>query len=157
MERLPAAEAFALLGVSGEDPPRGWSLDAEGQPLPPSGFDNGVDPGDPAWRFGIRLALQDVAGIDDAMIDSAGARAAVRVAWRDVRRRAGAVAPVAEALAHAGAFDELGRGRANAASRAVTCCWRWRSGGLESTSPAGGPDCAASSWGCWQPEDRRRG
>ena len=90
VERLRADEAFALL---------------DGDRFP-SGFDKGFDPQDPSWRFGIRLALQDVAGIDDAMIDSVlAARPFTSVG--DVRRRAALSAPVAEALAHAGAFDEV--------------------------------------------------
>ena len=112
VERLPADEALVLLGepessgrvalaqafaVSGE---------AANQKFP-SGFDKGGDPRDPAWRFGIRLALQDVAGIDDHMIDSVQAgRPFTSVA--DVRRRASLSAPVAEALAHAGALDDVG-------------------------------------------------
>ncbi|MBA2529099.1 MAG: DNA polymerase III subunit alpha, partial [Euzebyales bacterium] len=131
VERLPADEGWALLGVvggvatrppgdaalarsplrPGGDPPSlppGWRWDSEKRtPMPPSGFDKGVDPQDPGWRFGIRLALQDVAGIDDRMIDSLLAgRPFTSVA--DLRRRAVLSAPVAEALAHAGALDEIG-------------------------------------------------
>jgi error-prone DNA polymerase len=92
VERLPADEATALLDL------------VDGRPS--SGFDKGFDPVDPAWRFGIRLALQDVAGIDEKMIDSLlAARPFTSVG--DVRRRAALSAPVAEALAHAGAFDEV--------------------------------------------------
>jgi error-prone DNA polymerase len=70
----------------------------------------------PGVRFGVRLGLQDVAGIDDHQIkslltgqkfDSVG----------DVRRRAALSAPVAEALAHAGAFDEIGGVDAGVRSR----------------------------------------
>ena len=111
VERLPADEALALLGgaqISGRgalDKSFAVSGEAASQKFP-SGFDKGGDPGDPRWRFGIRLALQDVAGIDDKMIDSLlAARPFTSVA--DVRRRAALSAPVAEALAHAGAFDEV--------------------------------------------------
>ena len=91
VERVAADEALALLGT----------------PRFSSGFDKGFDPTDERWRFGIRLALQDVAGIDEQMIDSVlAARPFTSVA--DVRRRASLSAPVAEALAHAGAFDDLG-------------------------------------------------
>jgi error-prone DNA polymerase len=100
VERLPADEALALLGSS----------------RCPSGFDKGGDPADPAWRFGIRLALQDVAGIDEHMIDSVLAGRPF-VSISDVRRRASLSAPVAEALAHAGAFDDIGGVQAGARTR----------------------------------------
>ncbi|MGH3666086.1 MAG: hypothetical protein ACRDU8_08380, partial [Egibacteraceae bacterium] len=123
-ERLPADEAFALLGVRVPLPaareqdrsnsldrsccPRGWRWDPErGAPVPAAGFDKGADPEDPQFRFGVRLALQDVAGIDEKMIDSLLAgRPFTSVA--DLRRRAALSAPVAEALTHAGALDEIG-------------------------------------------------
>ncbi|HVM00696.1 MAG TPA: hypothetical protein VM324_15515, partial [Egibacteraceae bacterium] len=82
-----------------------WTVVA-GNPLPPGGLDLGADPADPTQRFGIRLALQDVAGISDAMIESLLAgRPFADVA--DLRRRAALSAPVAEALAHVGALDGL--------------------------------------------------
>ncbi len=99
VERLPADDALALLGIDA-------SL-VTTERLLSSGFDKGFDPEDPRWRFGIRLALSDVAGIDDTMIDSVlAARPFTSIG--DVRRRAALSAPVAEALAHAGAFDEVG-------------------------------------------------
>jgi error-prone DNA polymerase len=101
VERVRTDEALALLGVA--------------EPVFASGFDKGFDPADPGWRFGIRLALQDVAGIDSKMIESLLAgRPFVSVA--DVRRRAALSAPVAEALAHAGAFDEIAAVGANGRS-----------------------------------------
>ncbi len=60
--------------------------------------------------FAIRLALQDVHGISDAEIRSILAARAERP-FRDVGdlvRRTTVARPVAEALAHAGAFDALG-------------------------------------------------
>ena len=94
--------------LEGRRLPRGWRWDAEGQnPVPASGFDKGGVPGEPGWRFGVRLALQDVAGIDDRMIESLLlARPFTSVG--DLRRRGALSAPVAEALAHAGALDILG-------------------------------------------------
>jgi error-prone DNA polymerase len=70
-----------------------------------------LDPGGegrPA-RHGIRLGLQDVKGIAGAEIDSIlHARTERPFAdVGDVLRRAGLARPVAEALAHAGAFDRL--------------------------------------------------
>ncbi len=103
-ERVRADEAFALLGVGARLPP-GWQTTAAG-PVPPAGVDFGADQGDPRLRFGVRLALQDVAGIDDAMVGSVlAARPFTSVA--DLRRRSALSAPVAEALAHAGALDEV--------------------------------------------------
>ena len=61
----------------------------------------------PIW--GIRLALQDVHGINDAEIRSI-LRARADRAFRDVgdfMRRTAVSRPVTEALAHAGAFDQL--------------------------------------------------
>jgi error-prone DNA polymerase len=63
-------------------------------------------------RYGIRLALQDVHGISGAEIRSILEARAER-AFRDVGdflRRTTVSRPVVEALAHAGAFDALGRG-----------------------------------------------
>ena len=146
VERLPADDAYALLGVAGDHLPPGWHRGHAGEPVPPAGFDFGdagggtsgrgrrkgasymsLDSDEAAgggasgrWRFGIRLALQDVARIDDRMIDSLLAgRPFTSVA--DVRRRAALSAPVAEALAHAGALDEpAGVGLPTAAGRVRT-------------------------------------
>src|SRR6266516_1540035 len=65
---------------------------------------------DPAGsKYGIRLGLKDVHGISDQEIDSIldarAERAFVDVG--DVLRRTKLTRPVAEALAHAGAFDSL--------------------------------------------------
>ncbi|MGH8901469.1 MAG: DNA polymerase III subunit alpha [Egibacteraceae bacterium] len=72
-----------------------------------TGPDLGVDARDPRWRFGIRIGLQDVGGIDDGMIDSLLAERPF-TSVEDLRRRSVLSAPVAEALAHAGALDQLG-------------------------------------------------
>ncbi len=134
VERLPADEAYALLGLASEAAggdgfaggsprissaaaagdgftgrgsgrlPRGWRLGEDGAPVPPAGFDFGA--GEAEWRFGIRLGLQDVAGIDEKMIDSLLAGRPF-TSVEDLRRRSRLSAPVAEALAHAGALDEL--------------------------------------------------
>ncbi|CAN5228341.1 DNA polymerase III subunit alpha [soil metagenome] len=130
-ERLPADEAYALLGVrKGSALPRGWRREGD-RVVPPAGFDLGVPPSTEherwhtdaslqstagGWRFGVRLGLQDVAGIDDGMIDSLLAeRPFTGVA--DLRRRSRLSAPVAEALAHAGALDDLGGVTAGSRSR----------------------------------------
>ena len=66
-------------------------------------------------RFGIRLALQDVHGINDAEIRSILQARADRL-FRDVGdflRRTMVSRPVTEALAHAGAFDALGTDEQN--------------------------------------------
>ncbi|MDP8978920.1 MAG: DNA polymerase III subunit alpha, partial [Actinomycetota bacterium] len=132
-ERLPADEAYALLGVgAGGALPRGWRCEGD-RIVPPAGFDFGA-PAPPSteherrhtdarlqstvggWRFGVRLGLQDVACIDDGMIDSLLAeRPFTGVA--DLRRRARLSVPVAEALAHAGALDDLGGVTAGSRSR----------------------------------------
>ncbi|HVM13725.1 MAG TPA: hypothetical protein VM287_05275, partial [Egibacteraceae bacterium] len=65
-----------------------------------------VDPEDPGLRFGVRLGLQDVAGISDHMIESLLAGRPFD-SVEDLRRRAALSAPVAEALAHVGALDGL--------------------------------------------------
>jgi error-prone DNA polymerase len=63
-------------------------------------------------RHGIRLALKDVAGISDAEVRSILETRAERpfTGVGDVLRRADLSRPVAEALAHAGAFDGLPEG-----------------------------------------------
>jgi error-prone DNA polymerase len=66
-------------------------------------------PAHPNGTFGIRLGLQDVAGIADAEIRSI-MRARADRAFADVGdflRRTAVARPVTEALAHAGAFDRL--------------------------------------------------
>jgi error-prone DNA polymerase len=63
-------------------------------------------------RYGIRLALKDVQQISEAEIRRI-LRARAERPFRDVGdflRRTGVSRPVAEALAHAGAFDGLGAG-----------------------------------------------
>lgn len=63
-------------------------------------------------RYGIRLALRDVQGISEAEIRRILQARAERP-FRDVGdllRRTGVSRPVAQALAHAGAFDGLGSG-----------------------------------------------
>jgi error-prone DNA polymerase len=72
-----------------------------------TGPDLGADPRDPRWRFGIRIGLQDVAGIDDGMIESLLAGRPF-MSVDDLHRRSALSAPVAEALAHVGALDDLG-------------------------------------------------
>ena len=79
-------------------PPRRRS----GETLPPQG--SSAQP-----LYGIRLALQDVHGISDAEIRSILQARAERP-FRDVgdfMRRTAVSRPVTEALAHAGAFDQL--------------------------------------------------
>jgi len=115
-ERLPADEALALLGVrDGRPLPRGWRCE-EGALVPPAGFDLGTDPADPGFRFGIRLGLQDVAGISEAEVDGLVlGRPFADV--EDLRRRGGLSAPTAEALTHAGALDRVGGVVAGAKTR----------------------------------------
>ncbi len=72
-----------------------------------SGYDYG-DAGD-GRRYGIRLGLQDVAGIDEAMIDSLLAGRPF-TDLQDLRERSRLSRPVAEALAHVGALDGIGGG-----------------------------------------------
>jgi error-prone DNA polymerase len=66
----------------------------------------------PPPRYGIRLALQDVHGISDAEIRSILMARAKRPfhGVGDFLRRTAVSKPVVEALAHAGAFDAVGRG-----------------------------------------------
>jgi len=63
-------------------------------------------------RYGIRLALKDVHGIGDAEITSILQARSVKpfTDVGDFLRRTTVSRPVVEALAHAGAFDGLGRG-----------------------------------------------
>ncbi len=124
VERLPAGEALALLGVrDGRPLPRGWrrsgaggGLEEGGALVPPAGFDLGGDPADPAVRFGIRLGLQDVTGITEAEVDGlVVGRPFTSV--EDLRRRGYVSAPTVEALTHAGALDVLGEVEAGAKTR----------------------------------------
>ena len=81
---------------------RGRSLPSHGKQVPTP-----ARSATPTW--GIRLALQDVHGISDAEIRSI-LRARADRAFRDVgdfMRRTAVSRPVTEALAHAGAFDQL--------------------------------------------------
>ncbi len=68
-----------------------------------------VLPGEPGRRYGIRLALKDVHGIADAevrtILEARAERPFTDVG--DFLRRAEVSRPVAESLAHAGAFDAL--------------------------------------------------
>jgi error-prone DNA polymerase len=125
--------AHFLAGILTHDPgmyPRRLLLDdarRRGIPILPldvnrSEPDYVVEETGPA-TFGIRLALQDVHGISDAEIRSILAGRAER-AFRDVPdllRRTTVARPVAEALAHAGAFDGLaGRNRRGHLYEAIT-------------------------------------
>jgi error-prone DNA polymerase len=69
----------------------------------------------PSQRFGIRLALQDVHGINDAEIRSILQGRADRLFCdvEDFLRRTTVSRPVTDALAHAGAFDALGTDEQN--------------------------------------------
>ncbi|MGH2555075.1 MAG: DNA polymerase III subunit alpha [Actinomycetota bacterium] len=73
------------------------------------GVPGGYAPPSPATHFGIRLALKSVMGISDAeirsILEARADRAFTDVG--DVLRRTCLTRPVAEALAHAGAFDRL--------------------------------------------------
>ena len=76
----------------------------------------------PDGALGIRIGLQDVHGISAADIRSILAARAERP-FRDVGdllRRTTVSRPVAEALAHAGAFDDLGGGRRGHLYEAIT-------------------------------------
>ncbi len=70
-------------------------------------------------RYGIRLGLQDVKGISEAEIRSILEARAERpfTDTGDVLRRTSLTRPVAEAMAHAGAFDLLPDGRTGPRSR----------------------------------------
>lgn len=96
--------------------------------MPPAGIDAGTDPGDPTQRFGIRLGLADVAGVDEAMIDSlVQGRPYASIA--DVARRVQLDAPVAEALAHVGAFDSLAAPGQSRRDVLLETCERWGTAG----------------------------
>lgn len=81
-----------------------------GAPTLTAGMDLGACPDRPGWRFGVRPGLADVAGIDEAMIASLRAGQPF-ASLADLRARARLDAPVAEALAHVGALDDLAPGR----------------------------------------------
>ncbi|MGH8899128.1 MAG: DNA polymerase III subunit alpha [Egibacteraceae bacterium] len=117
--------------------------------------DLGADPRYPRGRLGIRIGLQDVAGIDDEMIDSLLAGRPF-TSVEDLRQRSALSAPVAEALAHVGALDDLGgvgsgarRGTSGASPRTpsrrdllLEVSERWA--GLASDSPPGLADYSPS-------------
>jgi error-prone DNA polymerase len=65
----------------------------------------------PSGHYGIRIGLKDVHGMSEAEIDSILQARAERpfIDVGDVLRRTALTRPVAEALAHAGAFDRLPR------------------------------------------------
>ena len=129
VERVAAPEALERLGVRGGQLPPGWRPG----PVPPTGLDAGADPDDPEWRFGIRLGLQDVAGIDEHQISGLlAARPFTSVA--DLRRRATLSQPVAEALAHVGALDGLGAPGASRRDVLLEVSERWS--GLRRHRPA---------------------
>jgi error-prone DNA polymerase len=84
------------------DPSLGIGSPTESDPCPRADRD----------RYGIRLGLQDVHGISDGEVRSILEARAERP-FRDVGdflRRTIVARPVVEALAHAGAFDSIGRG-----------------------------------------------
>jgi error-prone DNA polymerase len=112
VEVIREDEAFRLLGVTPDRLPRGWRHGDDGRPVPPAGVDHGRVTDAPApvgggWRYAIRLGLQDVERIDEAMIASLLlGRPFTSVA--DLRLRSRLSQPVAESLAHAGAMDDIG-------------------------------------------------
>src|SRR6266545_4677135 len=91
----------------------GAAVDAGAPTRSPSdrsrGAPAGYAPPLPATRYGIRLALKSVIGISEAEVRSIMEARADRpfVDVGDVLRRTSLTRPVAEALAHAGAFDRL--------------------------------------------------
>jgi error-prone DNA polymerase len=94
--RPGCSDRFARLRTTGSS---GDLVDARTGPLPAR----------PAPTYGIRLGLEDVHGISDAEIRSI-LETRADTPFRDVGdfvRRAQVSQPVTEALAHAGAFDEL--------------------------------------------------
>ncbi len=133
VERVPAAQAYARLGIADDgDLPAGWRRDSHSRLIPPSGIDLGAAPATDAGatqeRFGIRPALGDVAGIDDRMIE------ALLVGrpfcdLDDLRQRGGLSQPVAEALAYAGALDALGQTGSNRRDILLEVTERWSGAG----------------------------
>ncbi|HYT81075.1 MAG TPA: DNA polymerase III subunit alpha, partial [Actinomycetota bacterium] len=91
----------------------GAAVDAGAPTRSPSdrsrGAPAGYAPPLPATRYGIRLALKSVIGISEAEVRSIMEARADRpfIDVGDVLRRTSLTRPVAEALAHAGAFDRL--------------------------------------------------
>jgi error-prone DNA polymerase len=75
-----------------------------GRPVPPSGFDAG-DAGR-GYRFGVRVGLQDVRGITDDEIESL-LDGRPFVSLEDVRARARLSRPTAEHLVRIGAIDHV--------------------------------------------------
>jgi error-prone DNA polymerase len=101
VELVAGDEAAALTAT----PARSPSARSRGSPggcAPPS-------PATGSTRYGIRLGLKDVHGISDAEVQSILEARSERlfVDVEDLLRRTGLSRPVAEALAHAGAFDHL--------------------------------------------------
>lgn len=128
VERVPAATAWARLGVTAEQAPRGWTPHERrptGSWVPPAGRDLGADPDDPTQRFGLRLGLADVAGIDEAMIASLR-RGRPYASIAEAAERARLDAPVAEALAHVGAFDSVAGPGQSRRDVLLEVCERWR-------------------------------
>jgi error-prone DNA polymerase len=120
----------------------------------PSGFDLGVDRQDPSVRYAIRLALKDVVGMDERMVESLLAGRPF-TSVEDLRDRSVLSAPVAGALAHVGAMDSLAPDRSRrdivldvqerwqaARTRAAAC--RPVQGELVSEGAAGLPDYTLS-------------
>jgi error-prone DNA polymerase len=123
----------------------------------------------PRRRYGIRLALADVDGISEAEIRRILEARAERP-FRDVDdflRRSGVSRPVAEALAHAGAFDGVGGGgtRRDRLYRAMTTrpgragdqleLDLWGSGGTRAGAPEGAGGSAERGLGGDRPAERR--
>lgn len=115
VEVLTAGEAWRGLGVPVDDDgfvrdeaslPAGWRVDAAGRPVPPAGHDLGADPARPGRRFGVRLGLAEVAGMQESMCERIMLERPF-VDLADVRERAGLSEPVAEALARIGALDGI--------------------------------------------------
>ncbi|WP_341253019.1 DNA polymerase III subunit alpha [Euzebya pacifica] len=111
VEVIREDEALALLGVHRSMElggrgrlPRGWRWDGD-RLVPSAGFDKGA--ATPGWRYGIRLALQDIERIDDHMIDSILAGRPF-TSIEDLRLRTRLSQPVVESLAHSGALDAIG-------------------------------------------------
>ncbi|WP_205745795.1 DNA polymerase III subunit alpha [Egibacter rhizosphaerae] len=137
VERVPAAQAWAALGVDAGSTspeaqdaalPLGWIRADDGMPVPPGtrriGRDLGAVPDAPGERFAIRVGLQDVAGIDDAMIDALLAGRPF-TGLADLRERGGLSRPVAEDLAHVGALDGLAHPGASRRDVLLEVAERW--------------------------------
>jgi error-prone DNA polymerase len=120
----------------------------------PGGFDLGADPDDVDRRFAIRLALKDVRGMDERMVESVLAGRPF-ASIEDLRDRSALSAPLAGALAHVGAMDSLAADRSRrdivlevqerwetARTRAAAC--KPVQGELVSEGAAGLPDYTLS-------------